>query len=73
MYKFVGDVDEFRITPVRADISANQTTLSDWTITRCGGFLMRKIMAELSFKLWLDEAMTVALPVENGACAAYRV
>ena len=23
-------------------------------------------MAELSFKLWLDEAMTVALPVENG-------
>ena len=24
-------------------------------------------MAELSFKLWLDEAMTAALPVENGA------
>ena len=23
-------------------------------------------MAELTFKLWQDEAMTVALPVENG-------
>lgn len=35
-------------------------------MTRFGGFFNEKNMAELSFKLWQDEAMTVALPAENG-------
>lgn len=35
-------------------------------MTRFGGFFNEKNMAELSFKLWQDEAMTIPLPVENG-------
>ena len=31
------------------------------------GVFIEKNMAELTYKLWQDEAMTVALPVENGA------